>query len=90
MLLANAREIRAEQLPIGMARAAGKATPTTLTEDFELPDEGIDLKALEQALVEQAMAKTDGNVTRAARLLGLTRDTLRYRLDKIQDRSSTG
>ena len=32
----------------------------------------------------KALAKTDGNVTRAARLLGLTRRTLQYRLEKIQ------
>ncbi len=48
------------------------------------PTAGIDLDALERSLVLKALAKTDGNVTRAARLLGLTRRTLQYRLEKIQ------
>ena len=90
VLLANAREIRADQLPIGLTRAGDSRIAATVTADFELPDDGVDLKALEHSLLEQAMAKTGGNVTRAARLLGLTRDTLRYRLDKLQDRSSAG
>jgi transcriptional regulator with GAF, ATPase, and Fis domain len=34
-------------------------------------------------LVEQALARADWNVTRAAKLLNLTRDTLRYRIEKF-------
>ena len=49
-----------------------------------MPDEGLDLEALERRLILGAMEKTDGNVTRAARLLGLSRRTLQYRLEKIQ------
>jgi DNA-binding NtrC family response regulator len=52
-----------------------------------LPEDGIDLKAVqavwEERLVEQALARTDGNQTRAAQLLGLTRDELRYRVEKF-------
>jgi DNA-binding NtrC family response regulator len=33
-------------------------------------------------LRERALAQTHGNVTQAARLLGVSRDTLRYRIDK--------
>ncbi|TFG52718.1 MAG: hypothetical protein E4H37_05205, partial [Gemmatimonadales bacterium] len=33
-------------------------------------------------LIEQALHRTAGNVTAAAAMLGLTRDTLRYRLDR--------
>ncbi len=51
-----------------------------------LPGEGLDLKAevatWERALVEQALGRTDGNQSAAARLLGLTRDELRYRVEK--------
>jgi DNA-binding NtrC family response regulator len=48
-----------------------------------IPDEGIDLEQVERQLVEMALAKAEGNVTRAARLLGLTRDTMRYRIEKF-------
>jgi len=37
---------------------------------------------VERELIVQALAKTDQNQTRAARLLGLTRDALRYRMKK--------
>jgi len=37
---------------------------------------------VERGFIEQALRRTDGNKTRAAQLLGLTRDTLRYRLEK--------
>ena len=48
-----------------------------------IPDEGIDLEQVERRLVELALAKAEGNVTKAARLLGLTRDTMRYRIEKF-------
>jgi two-component system response regulator AtoC len=47
-----------------------------------LPAEGIDLDAAEGELIAQAMERAGGNKTAAARLLGLSRDTLRYRLEK--------
>jgi two-component system response regulator HydG len=63
--------------------APGGPTPPTAS----LPEEGMDLKAVqaawEERLVEQALARTDGNQTRAAQLLGLTRDELRYRVEKF-------
>jgi DNA-binding NtrC family response regulator len=49
---------------------------------FELPPAGIDLVALEAQLVRQALARTGGNRTRAARLLGLSRHQVLYRLHK--------
>ena len=49
---------------------------------FTLPDSGIHLEELEQQMIRQALHKTQGNRSRAARLLGLTRDTLLYRLKK--------
>ncbi len=49
---------------------------------FVLPNAGIDLEDLEKDLIVQALRQTEGNKSRAARLLGLSRDTLRYRLEK--------
>ena len=49
---------------------------------FNLPATGICLKNLEISMIKQALEKTYGNQTKAARLLGLTRDTLLYRMKK--------
>lgn len=49
---------------------------------FQLPDEGIVLEELEQQIIHQALHKSRGNRSKAARLLGLTRDTLLYRIKK--------
>src|SRR6185295_14437630 len=48
----------------------------------EIPDEGMSLEALEKALILQALEKANGNKSRAARLLGLTRRTLYSRMEK--------
>jgi len=49
---------------------------------FRLPPDGVVLDDLNRDLIEQALDMTGGNQVRAAKLLGLTRGTLRYRLDK--------
>jgi transcriptional regulator with PAS, ATPase and Fis domain len=56
-----------------------------ITQSFQLPDEGIDLERVELLLVRQAMERSGGNQTRAAELLGVSRDQLRYRLKKIEE-----
>lgn len=50
---------------------------------FELPAEGVDLRVMERELVAQALERTGGNVTRAAKLLGMNRDQVRYRVHKF-------
>ena len=49
---------------------------------FRLPASGVDLEQLEIEAIRQALALAAGNKSRAARLLGLTRDTLLYRMRK--------
>jgi len=50
---------------------------------FVLPPKGVDLRELENSLIRQALARTDNNQTQAAKLLHLSRDTFRYRLEKL-------
>ena len=48
-----------------------------------LPRPGMDLDQWERSIIEQALRDADGNQTRAAQRLGISRDTLRYRLKKF-------
>jgi len=52
---------------------------------FHLPADGICLEELETSLMKQALAHSHGNQTRAAKLLGLSRDQFRYRWKKIKE-----
>lgn len=55
-----------------------------------LPPEGVDLEMLlgnlEKKLIEEALRRTSGNRTNAARLLGISFRSIRYKLDKYQER----
>jgi DNA-binding NtrC family response regulator len=54
--------------------------PVAVTQSF--PPQGMTLDQWEKTLLEQALRETGGNQTRAAQRLGISRDTLRYRLKK--------
>ena len=60
--------------------AAPRAKPQN--ETHFLP-EGMSLDAYEQELIREALRRADGNKSQAARLLGLTRNALRYRLTQM-------
>lgn len=55
---------------------------------FHLPSGGVSLETVEMSLVRQAIERSGGNQTRAAELLGISRDQLRYRLKKLEDTST--
>ena len=77
-LLAESQELTLEDFVLVPPRAAhGHGQPMVL------PEEGIDMDALQDELVRQALARTAGNQTRAAQLLGLSRDQVRYRLERM-------
>jgi DNA-binding NtrC family response regulator len=50
---------------------------------FNLPATGVDLEELERSLVVQALKRSGGNQTKAAALLGINRDQIRYRIEKF-------
>ena len=76
-LLNPGKHIKADDLPEDMLpeHAANNHS-------FVLPSSGIDLAQVELDLIEQALEMAAGNRSRAARLLGITRDTLLYRMQK--------
>ncbi|OOG28144.1 sigma-54-dependent Fis family transcriptional regulator [Thioalkalivibrio denitrificans] len=78
LILLSGRPIHADNLP----REFVERPVNGASKGFALPEQGIHLAQLEADLIRQALHKTLGNRTRAARLLGLSRDTLQYRLKK--------
>jgi DNA-binding NtrC family response regulator len=50
---------------------------------LSIPDEGISLEAVERELMEKALRKAGGTLSKAARLLGISPRTLQYRLEKF-------
>jgi DNA-binding NtrC family response regulator len=79
ILLARGPTVEAEDVRI---EASQKAKPTTAEGDHFLP-EGMTLDQYEQSILREAIKRADGNKSQAARLLGLTRNALRYRLTQM-------
>jgi len=77
-LAAVGEAIDLEHLP--EAVAASLTVPERVP--FRLPPGGVSLEEVERELIRQALERAHGNKTRAAELLGLTRHTLLYRLEK--------
>lgn len=50
--------------------------------NFILPLDGISLKEIEKALIENALISTRGNQSKAAKLLKISRETFKYRMRK--------
>jgi DNA-binding NtrC family response regulator len=63
--------------------ASGSSSAVTDAEQFVLPPEGLNFEDVERSLIMQAMERTDNNITKSAKLLGLTFRTLQYRLEKF-------
>jgi DNA-binding NtrC family response regulator len=80
ILHAGIEEIRPEHLSPELRRV----TPTKKADNFvpTVQPEGLVLDDVERKLIAEAMERASGNQSKAARLLGVSRDTLRYRLKK--------
>jgi two-component system response regulator AtoC len=76
VLLAEGPTLRADDLRV-------IAPPESLDDGFQLPRGGLVFEDLEKELVRQALERAGGNQTRAGALLGMTRDRIRYRLQKF-------
>jgi transcriptional regulator with GAF, ATPase, and Fis domain len=80
VLLAKGPRVEADDIRIDTT--GGRARPATAASDNFLP-EGMTLDAYEQSIIREALKRADGNKSQAARLLGLTRNALRYRLAQM-------
>jgi two-component system response regulator AtoC len=79
ILLAKGPIVEADDIKI--ESGIGRARPAFSTEAF-LP-EGLTLDQYEQSIIREALKRANGNKSQAARLLGLTRNALRYRLTQM-------
>jgi two-component system response regulator AtoC len=81
MIFEDAALISADHLPIrpSAPRPLPGAAPSA--ETLSLPE-------AEKTLIVRALEETKGNVSRAAKLLGVSRDTLRYKMKKMREESA--
>src|SRR5215213_4917414 len=88
LILEDGDLITTEYLPRDLTgRAESAVSPATeggAAHLFTLPHEGVALEDVENTLVRQAIERSGGNQTRAAELLRISRDQLRYRLKKLE------
>ena len=77
MLLSTGDTLEPADFPIATAEG-------TAAHAVGLPAEGLDLEETEKSLVLQALERTGWNQTRAAKLLGLNRDQIHYRIEKFK------
>jgi transcriptional regulator with PAS, ATPase and Fis domain len=85
ILLCEGSEIQVEDLPVEIRQEGTSASAF----NFKLPPEGISFEEVERSLITQAMEQTNWNITRAAKLLGLSFRTLQYRLEKFGMKKGT-
>ena len=91
LILEDGDKITPEYLPVGLLAPARLTQSSAadanieVSSRFVLPEQGISLDEAELSFVKQAIQRSGGNQTRAAELLGISRDQLRYRLKKLEE-----
>ena len=78
LLLSNNDTLKAADIKLDMA-----PRPKAAAGDAPFVPDGMTLDEYEQAIIREAMRRANGNKSQAARILGLTRNALRYRLDQM-------
>ena len=81
ILLAEGPQVEAGDVRIDTSQRSRAAAAGVAADQF-LP-EGMTLDEYEQSLIREALKRANGNKSHAARLLGLTRNALRYRLAQM-------
>jgi two-component system, NtrC family, response regulator AtoC len=80
VLLATGDTIGNDDVLLGRTLLGGR--PQSGEYVVRLPDQGCDLSDIERDLVRQALERTNWNQTRAAKLVGISRDQVRYKMEK--------
>jgi len=92
MILEDGNEITLKYLPRSLTADLGLSSETNnnhLTDELvRLPASGLSLEDVEMSLVRQALERSRGNQTKAAELLAISRDQLRYRMKKLEEEAT--
>jgi two-component system response regulator AtoC len=82
VILNEGGEILPQHLPPEITDKRGEKRGVQL-KDLEVPEEGISLEEVEKEVIKKVLTKAEGNLSKAARMLQITRDTLRYRIKRL-------
>ena len=86
VVMAAGPKITLRDLPAAVRQAAGQEVPRGVSQ----ASSPLDLRETERKLILQALAATNGNVTAAAKKLGISRRTLHRKINEINAAQSSG
>lgn len=84
MILEESPLIRPASLPMAVSQTPARDATAAVPATALAPEMELSLEENEKQLIRRAMEKTGGNQTQAAKLLKITRDTLRYKMKKLK------
>jgi DNA-binding NtrC family response regulator len=80
LILCRGGQLEADDIKL---ETAHRSRPASDPNQHHFLPEGLTLDQYEQEIIREALRRADGNKSQAARLLGLTRNALRYRLTQM-------
>src|ERR1700680_2225906 len=83
VVMATGPKITLRDLPAAVRQAAGQALPRGLGQSLREKSGPLDLRETEKKLILQALSATNGNVTAAAKKLGISRRTLHRKINEM-------
>src|SRR5438067_10474257 len=92
VVMANGPKITLRDLPANVRQATGATLPGGITpaKAFGEKSSALDLHETERRLIMQALATTNGNITKAAQKLGISRRTLHRKINEMKATSESG
>ncbi|MEK6674676.1 MAG: sigma-54 dependent transcriptional regulator [Planctomycetota bacterium] len=93
VLMADGGVIGVEHLNIKIPETAGKLrvqlTATNKVIELDFREEGPKLEEIENQIIQATLESAGHNLTRASRILGISRDAIRYRLERFKKRAES-
>jgi DNA-binding NtrC family response regulator len=89
VVMANGPKITVRELPMSVRQGAARNLPAGFAAPRALGEKAspLDLHETERRLIAQALASTDGNITAAAKKLGISRRTLHRKINEMKAES---